>query len=231
MKTGMIAEGLRAHVLSCCEEQNLVDVRIGLGYTAVLLEDGSAGVAYTFHEQAAAGCSVFRGRRPLAGCSTQEVLQYLGSSDPVESAVGLAVANALVNRPYPGQEEGDILGVLSVRPEDRVGMVGYFGPLVAPLEKRVRELTIFERNAARSEKVLPAEEALEAAFLRCFHHHFHRADTGGSGRATGGGFDLSGGGSGRGFHPASMHGLRFPRSHASLRSDSQGCRRRPSNRQ
>jgi len=161
MKTGMIAEGLRAHVLSCCEEQNLVDVRIGLGYTAVLLEDGSAGVAYTFHEQAAAGCSVFRGRRPLAGCSTQEVLQYLGSSDPVESAVGLAVANALVNRPYPGQEEGDILGVLSVRPEDRVGMVGYFGPLVAPLEKRVRELTIFERNAARSEKVLPAEEALE----------------------------------------------------------------------
>ena len=32
---------------------------------------------------------------------------------------------------------------------------------MAPLEKRSGELTIFERNAARSERVLPAEEALE----------------------------------------------------------------------
>ena len=122
MKPGTIAASLQAHVLSRCKEQSLADVRIGLGYTAVMLEDGTAGVAYTFHEQAALGCSVFGGRRPLAGCSTREVLQYLGSSDPVESAVGLAVANAIVNRPEAGQEEGDVLSVLSVRPEDRVGM-------------------------------------------------------------------------------------------------------------
>ena len=36
-----------------------------------------------------------------------------------------------------------------------------FGPLVAPVEKRVRELVIFERNAARSDRVLPAEAAYE----------------------------------------------------------------------
>ncbi len=117
--------------------------------------------AYTFRENAAAGCSVFTGHRPLAGSTTTEILEYLGSSEGVESTVGLAVANALANRPHPCQHEGDILDVLPVGPTDRVGMVGYFGPLVAPLEERARELIIFERNAARSNRVLPAEAAFE----------------------------------------------------------------------
>jgi len=157
----LIADELRNHVISCCEEQAIADVRIGLGYTAVMLADGNVGVAYTFHEDASAGCSVFRGLRPLAGRMTSDVIGYLGSPESVESTVGMAVANALMNRPGPGQQEGDILEALGLRSDDRVGMVGYFGPLVMPIEERVRELTVFERNAARSDRVLPAEEALE----------------------------------------------------------------------
>jgi uncharacterized protein len=156
----MIADELRTHLTSVAAEQRVADVRIGLGYTAVLLEDGNVGVAYTFRENAGTGCSVFTGRRPLAGRTTTELLEYLASNDGVECAVGLAVANALANRRRPEQHEGDILEMLSVGFTDRVGMVGYFGPLVAPLEKRVRELVIFERNVARSRRVLPAEEAL-----------------------------------------------------------------------
>ena len=156
----MITDELRSHLVASLPEQYVGDVRIGLGYTAVMLEDENVGVAYTFRDNAAAGCSIFVGQRPLAGGTTTEILEYLGSSDGVESTVGLAVANALANRPHPDQQEGDILELLPLDPEDRVGMVGYFGPLVAPLENRVRELVIFERNAARSERVLPAEEAL-----------------------------------------------------------------------
>jgi uncharacterized protein len=78
----------------------------------------------------------------------------------LERTVGLAVANALTNRRGGGQHEGDILHFLSVGFLDRVGMVGYFGPLVEPLKRRVRELVIFERDATRAERVLPAEEAL-----------------------------------------------------------------------
>jgi len=161
MERPMIVDELRGHLVSELPEQRLTDVRIGLGYTAVMLEDGAVGVAYTFREDAAAGCSVFMGRRPLAGRTTTEILEYLGSTEGVESTVGLAVANALANRAHPDQREGDILDLLPTRPDDRVGMVGFFGPLVGPLEKRVRELTIFERNMARSERVLPAEAALE----------------------------------------------------------------------
>jgi len=144
----MITNDLRTALLASYGEQRIADVRIGLGYTGVTLENGDTGVAYTFRENAAAGCSVFMGKRPLAGRATTEILEYLGSSEGVESTVGLAV-------------EGDILSVLSIGFMDRVGMVGYFGPLVAPVEKRVRELVIFERNAARSDRVLPAEAAYE----------------------------------------------------------------------
>lgn len=157
----MIARELRAHLVSQFPEQRLADVRIGLGYTAVMLEDGSVGVAYTFRENAGAGCSVFTGKRPLAGRTTTEILEYLGSSEGVESTLGLAVANALANRPGPDQKEGDILELLPTTPDDRVGMVGFFGPLVGPLEKLVRELIIFERDPARSDRVMPAEAALD----------------------------------------------------------------------
>jgi len=161
MEALMITNDLRTALLASYGEQRIADVRIGLGYTGVTLENGDTGVAYTFRENAAAGCSVFMGKRPLAGRATTEILEYLGSSEGVESTVGLAVANALANQPGLNQHEGDILSVLSIGFMDRVGMVGYFGPLVAPVEKRVRELVIFERNAARSDRVLPAEAAYE----------------------------------------------------------------------
>jgi uncharacterized protein len=157
----MIAEEIRKTVSAAAAKRTVADVRIGLGYTAVMLDDGGVGVAYTFRGDAGGGCSVFAGSRPIAGRPAQDVLQYLGSADRIECSVGLAVANALANRPSPGQSEGDILDLLPVRAEDRVGMVGFFGPLVAPLERQARELLIFERDPGRSQRTLPAEEALQ----------------------------------------------------------------------
>lgn len=153
----MIADEICCSVRSYCQEQRVTDVRIGLGYTAVVLEDGNAGVAYTFKQGLSEGCSVFRGKRPLAGRSSHDLLSYLGSSSLVESSVGVAVANALVNH-NPGNE-GDILDVLELRSEDRVGMVGFFGPLVPQLKQTVRELLIFEKVSQRAPGLFPAEQA------------------------------------------------------------------------
>ena len=155
----MISDELRSHLAATVADQRVADVRIGLGYTAIMLEDGNVGLAYTFRENAPKGCSVFQGKRPLAGRMASELLEYLGSREGVESAIGLAVANALANRPRPDQSEGDILDALSLDAQDRVGMVGFFAPLVEPLEQRVRELLIFERDTERSERALPAEDA------------------------------------------------------------------------
>ncbi|MCD6353125.1 MAG: DUF364 domain-containing protein [Proteobacteria bacterium] len=157
----MIADQVREFVLEKGEGKRIADLRIGLGYTSALLNDGKAGVAYTFKESLPDGCSVFTGNRPLAGKSIQQVINYIGSPVLLESSVGIAVANALINREREGEKEGDVLDILKLDKDDRVGMVGFFGPLVAPLKKRVRELTIFERSIRMSKGFFPAEKAAE----------------------------------------------------------------------
>jgi uncharacterized protein (DUF4213/DUF364 family) len=135
------------------------DVRLGLGYTAVMLADGRLGLAYTFREETQPGCSVFHKLRPLSGRHSSELVALLSSKDPIEAAVGLACANALINVGGPGLQDGDVLGHLELRPDDHVGMVGYFGPIVERLEGSVGALTVFERASERFHHTRPAEEA------------------------------------------------------------------------
>jgi uncharacterized protein (DUF4213/DUF364 family) len=99
---------------------------------------------------------------PLPGTPAADALANLVV--PECSAIGLATANALANHPpteshrtnhvdaCPAQSwwaqaaEGDLLDVLELRPDDHVGMVGHFEPLVGPIRRRVRKLSVFERN-------------------------------------------------------------------------------------
>jgi len=140
---------------------NVADVRIGLGYTAVMLADGRAGVAYTFREEAQGGCTVFRGRRPLAGRPAADLLALLPSTDRIEAAVGLACANALGNTGDVPAEQGDVARHLDLRADDDVAMVGRFGPLIDEIRSRARSLTILERAERAQPGVRPAEEAGE----------------------------------------------------------------------
>ena len=158
----MISEKIQRLLATDASGARIADVRIGLGYTAVLLKSGAAGVAYTLREDLRPGCSPFSGKRPLAGQNAVELLSLLESEDPLERAVGLATANALAcGRGFGTFSEGDILDALALRPEDRVGMVGYFGPLIAPLRARVASLTIFERTPERGADLQPPERALD----------------------------------------------------------------------
>ena len=98
---------------------------------------------------------------PLTGRLASELLEFLGSANPVESSLGLATANALANVSPTGAIPGDILQELEILPTDRVGMIGYFGPLVAQLENRVAKLEIFEEKRERSDNLRPAAEETE----------------------------------------------------------------------
>lgn len=154
-----IASSVARILLEQDEGAVVSDVRIGLGYTGVMLDDNRAGVAYTFREEAKGGCSVFQKLRPLSGRHSSELVALLPSNDLIEVAVGLACANALVNVEDARFQTGDVLKCLDLRSDDHVGMVGYFGPLVGILEKKVRTLTVFEKLRQSSGLVRPAEEA------------------------------------------------------------------------
>jgi uncharacterized protein (DUF4213/DUF364 family) len=155
----MIAEELRDYLVSTVPGRHVREMCMGARYTAVVLDDGNVGLAFTYRESNTGAAPSLPAHRVPTGRSTSEVLPYLASDDGLERTVGLAVANALVNQKGGGYYEADLLHVLSIGFQDRVGMVGYFGPFVAPIEKRARELVIFERNADRLPGVLSAEDA------------------------------------------------------------------------
>ncbi len=161
-------DALKTAALEKAGNINVTDVRIGLGYTAVMLDTGSIGLAYTFRDKAESGCSVFQGKRPLAGSPVHDMLQYLSSDDLLERTLGLAAVNALFNTtdvecslPGSTSTEGDLLDVLALTKDDKVGMVGFFGPLVPVIKQRAGELIIFEENMARADGLCPGSREAE----------------------------------------------------------------------
>lgn len=136
------------------------DVRIGLGYTAVCLDDGECGLAYTLHEGEYESCCVVAEAGRVAGRPAAELVEWLKNPDVTAAAVGLAALNALVPAPETAVE-ADIAGILQVRAGDAVGMVGYFGPLVGPLRERAGSLRIFERKSNPALDILPDTAAGE----------------------------------------------------------------------
>jgi uncharacterized protein len=161
----MLADEIVAHGLKAADQHTAADIRIGLGYTAVRLEDGSCGLGYTLHEIEYESCCVMPDAGRMAGRKASELIPWLKSPDATACAVGLATINAVIAPPATAVES-DILELLSVDPEDAVGMIGYFGPLVEPIKKRARALHIFERKPDPEYQILP-EEATKDLLPQC----------------------------------------------------------------
>jgi hypothetical protein len=123
---------------------------LGSRFCAIMLDDGATGAANLCPEVCGQLSRPTSDCMPQPGSPAADVLATL--APPTRSAVGLATANALANRPEQWLErrearaaEGDLLEVLELRPDDQVGMVGCFGPLVEPIGRRVQRLFILER--------------------------------------------------------------------------------------
>ena len=150
----MIVDELLGWVGEQARNRTVSDVRVGLGYTAVRLDNGACGLAYTFREEAGAGCSAVQRAGTLTGRPASEVVRLASALDAVTAAVGVAALNALVEPP-PAAEEVDIRDAIQVRPDDMVGMVGYFGPLVGMLRASNVILHIFERRPRDEPEMRP----------------------------------------------------------------------------
>ena len=150
---------IKEYIMPLAKGAGVREVRIGLSYTVVVLENDQAGVALTFHERKDRGCSVFGGLHPLAGRGADELIGFLDSSDKIEMAVALATVNALTNTRRADLVGGDVLDHVQVFPEDMVGMVGYFGPMLPRLEEKTSSIMIFEQRKRAEARLLPEREA------------------------------------------------------------------------
>ncbi len=124
-------------------ERKAIEVRVGLGYTGVQLDDGSMGLAYTFRHNTRHGCSVVNNAGALRGPAI-DLAKMAGSRDAIEAAIGLATMNAVANsRPeVAAAENKDVVDCLDLRDADKIAMVGFFAPVADKLAGR--DVTVFE---------------------------------------------------------------------------------------
>lgn len=142
------------------------EVRVGLGYVGVMLEGGRMGLAAVLRNELAPGCSTIGRAGTLAGSAAPELLDLLATgANPLEKALGLATANALLS-PDTGEEEQDSIALMGLSPADRVAMVGYFGPLVKRIEATGAELRIIEKDPHRTDR-LPERGDRERIIKEC----------------------------------------------------------------
>lgn len=138
------------------------DVRIGLGYTAVQLQSGHAGVAWTAKSDSSC-CTHFKEAGTLTGRPAIELLRMLtNESSAMARTVGLATANALLaSLPSPPTSRDDVIATLGISAEDRVVMIGYFAPIIAQIRKIGCRFDVVELNSNHGDTLTP-EQGREA---------------------------------------------------------------------
>ena len=135
----------------------VADVRIGLGYSAVRLDSGQTGLAWT-PPPTSGGCSHLKIAGSLTERPVVELLQMLAAEQALLRTVGLATANALLTcLPQPTTSKEEVVDGLQITAADNVAMVGYFGPLVKKLRASGCRLDIIELDSSRPGVLSPQQ--------------------------------------------------------------------------
>lgn len=151
--------------LSLAGGERVAEVRVGLGYTAVTLESGKAGVgAMLRYMLDVDGCSILPYAGTLGGRDAGELVPLLRSPGIVEPSIGLAAVNALFQPEcWEGLSTGDPVDLLGIRPKDRVAMVGYMAPVAERIRRAAAECVVFDDGRAGEEGI--TETSLEEDLL------------------------------------------------------------------
>ena len=137
--------------------KKLVDLRVGLGYTCAVLDDGNIGLAWTGPSHSMS-CSHEMKAGKLAGSQAVEVLSMIAAPNPVSRSIGLALANALiVGLPRPESSTQDVIELVNLNAGDHVVMVGFFGPIIPKIKQSGCKLDIVELDSNMPNVLSPEE--------------------------------------------------------------------------
>ncbi|GAA6141825.1 hypothetical protein NBRC116584_16430 [Hydrogenophaga sp. 5NK40-0174] len=121
-------------------------------FCAIELEDGAFGLSYILLGDTLENIlRTHGGKTPLAGADAMGLACQLTSSDPVKRAVALAAANALTDSVwrrcgYEPPSAGNSLGDIVLGPDDHLGMIGFFPPLVRRIDAVGGRLSVVEMS-------------------------------------------------------------------------------------
>jgi uncharacterized protein len=160
LEAGTVLKRLYEHIESSAKNRKVIDLRIGLGYIGVRLDNYSTGIAAVLFDALPHGCTVVSAAGNVAGSPATDLLQYLiGGKNPLEIAMGLATANALIEQPPKDVvDDREATTYLNLQKGVKVAMVGLFAPLVSRIRATGADLTIIEKNSSRIEILGDAEK-------------------------------------------------------------------------
>lgn len=164
--SGLIIEELIERAVLIIGGRAVADVRAGLGYTCVMLEDNSCGLAYTFRNELGECCSILSDAGGLVGKNVADIIPWAKSRNRLKAAIGLAAINAVFNTPQTEWETGNVITALDVGPNSTFGMVGEFRPILNEVRKKTDSIYVFERDVS-GDSALYASETIPQHLPKC----------------------------------------------------------------
>lgn len=164
--SGTVLKRLYERLEGSAQNRKVADLRIGLSYVGIKLDNGSAGLAAVLPGSSARGCTVLKEAGTYVGSSAAETLKYLvEAKDALRRAIGVATANALVFPKAGDNEDREATTFLDLKSGEKVAMVGLFAPLVERIRSTGATLTIVEKNPERLDLLSPEDK--EKALNEC----------------------------------------------------------------
>ncbi len=145
----MLIDQLIEYANTKAVSKKIADVRAGVGYTCVMLDDNACGLAYTFRDELGHCCSILSDAGKLIGRDAAEISTWAKDNNRLKAAIGLATINAVLNNSFDNCGTGNVLDALQISADDTFGMVGLFSPILAEVRKKTDKTYVFEKNAAK----------------------------------------------------------------------------------
>jgi len=166
LKSGIILKRLYDRLEPSAKSRRIADLRMGLSYVGVKLDNGQSGIAAVLPDTTPRSCTVLKEAGTYAGSAAVVVLKYLvDGGNALHRAIGLATANALVVLPEDKTEDREATTYFNLKPGEKVAMVGLFSPLVERIRATGAKLTIIEKNPNRLD--LLSDEDRKQALQDC----------------------------------------------------------------
>jgi hypothetical protein len=152
LKAGTILNRLYERLEPAAKNRKIADLRVGLSYVGVKLDDGAAGIAALLQDSSPQSCTVLKEAGTYAGACAADVLKSLvDGKSALHRGIGLAAANALVGSPAGSTEDREATTYFNLQSGEKVVMVGLFTPLIDRIRKTGAELIVIEKNPDRLE--------------------------------------------------------------------------------
>lgn len=122
-------------------------------FCALELDDGSLGLSYVLLDDTLAQLRDGADSFGLAGADALELARRYAGNDGLWKTIGFAAANALTRclfdrAGFRPDNSSDSIGQMDPRPDEHIGMIGLFMPLLGQIIKSGARLTVVELNAA-----------------------------------------------------------------------------------